>query len=126
MFRRVPALQRLARGYIYWKRELFGAGFVLEPGILRLVQRLAVLYLEAKVKDPALRAKLRPSYAMGCKRVLPTNDYYPAMARDNVEIVTDGIAEIRPRSIVTKDGKERPVDVIVYATGFEAAEVKPP
>jgi cyclohexanone monooxygenase len=59
---------------------------------------------------------------MGCKRILPTNSYLPALQRDNVDLVTDGIAEIRARTIVSKDGTERDVDAIVLATGFEAAE----
>jgi cation diffusion facilitator CzcD-associated flavoprotein CzcO len=59
---------------------------------------------------------------MGCKRILPTNDYYPALERDNVEVVTERIREIRPHSIVTGDGQERTVDVIVLATGFQAAD----
>ena len=125
LFRRFPALQTLARRSIYWKRELLGAGFALDPRINRALGRVASLYLRQQVRDPALREKLTPHYTMGCKRVLPTNDWYRTLQRDNVEVVTDGIAEIRPHSIVTKDGVERPVDAIVYATGFEAAEVRP-
>jgi len=122
LFRRVPAAQRLARGRIYWTRELLAAGFVLEPRILKVAERVSKRYVASKVASPALRAKLTPSYRMGCKRILPTNDYLPALQRANVELVTDGIAEVRARSIVTKDGRERPVDAIVLATGFEAAE----
>jgi cation diffusion facilitator CzcD-associated flavoprotein CzcO len=93
---------------------------------VKLGERIAKQDLERKVKDPALRAKLTPSYKLGCKRVLPTNDYYPALQRDNVELVTDGIAEVRPHGILTKDGTERAVDAIVLATGFEAAEAVAP
>ncbi len=121
-YRRMPFLQTLARQSIYWKREALALGFVVEPRILKLVEGLALRYLKASVKDPALRAKLTPSYRFGCKRILPTNEYYPALCRDNVEVVTDGIAEIRANGIVTKDGTERTVDAIVLATGFEAAE----
>ncbi|MFI5302879.1 MAG: flavin-containing monooxygenase, partial [Polyangiales bacterium] len=125
-FRRVPLLQRLARQSIYLRREAFALGFVVEPRILKIGEHFVRRYLAANVKDPALRAKLTPSYRLGCKRVLPTNDYYPAVQRENVELVTDGIQEIRAHSIVTKDGVERPVDAIVCATGFEAAEASSP
>ena len=63
-------------------------------------------------------AKLTPDYQIGCKRLLFSPTYYPAFARPNAEVITDGIAEVRPGSIVTADGTEREVDVIIYATGF--------
>jgi cation diffusion facilitator CzcD-associated flavoprotein CzcO len=74
------------------------------------------------VKDPALRKKLTPRFTPGCKRLLPSNDYYPALAHDNVEVVTDGIAEVREHSIVTVDGAEREIDVLVLATGFHVTD----
>ena len=121
-FRRVPMLQQLARLRLYWTKELIAIGFIKDPRLLKLASRLALRYLEKSVRDPALRKKLTPDYTMGCKRVLPTNDFYPAMSRDNVELVTDGIREIRPTGVVTKDGKERALDALVLATGFHAAE----
>jgi cation diffusion facilitator CzcD-associated flavoprotein CzcO len=65
---------------------------------------------------------LTPNYQLGCKRVLVSDDYYPALNRSNVELVTDAIAEVREHSIVTRDGLERPVDVLIYGTGFRASE----
>ncbi|HEY8087541.1 MAG TPA: NAD(P)/FAD-dependent oxidoreductase, partial [Polyangiaceae bacterium] len=111
-----------ARLRLYWTRELLALGFVVEPRIMKLGERLGRRYLEKNVADRALRDKLTPRYTMGCKRVLPTNDYLPALQRSNVELVTEGIAEVRARSIVSKDGTERAVDALVLATGFEAAE----
>jgi cation diffusion facilitator CzcD-associated flavoprotein CzcO len=125
LYRRFPFLQKLARQSIYWKRELLGAGFAFDPCINIAMGKLASLFRNAQVKDTVLRAKVTPDYTMGCKRVLPTNDWYPTLQRENVELVTDGITEIRPRSIVTSDGVERAVDAIIYATGFEAANVRP-
>lgn len=122
LYRRLPAAQKLARQRIYWTRELFALGFVVEPRLMKLGERYGRKYLRESVRDPALREKLVPSYTMGCKRVLPTNDWYPALQRPNVEVVTERIAEVRPRGIVTRDGVEREVDAIVLATGFEAAE----
>jgi cation diffusion facilitator CzcD-associated flavoprotein CzcO len=120
--RRVPFLQRIRRLAIYWQREALAVGFVARPGLLKWAERFVRRHLARSIADPALRAKLLPSYRMGCKRILPTNDYYPALERENVEVVTERIHEVRPHSIVTEDGRERPVDVIVLATGFQAAE----
>jgi cation diffusion facilitator CzcD-associated flavoprotein CzcO len=123
LFRHMPFTQRLARERIYWARELLAVGFVMEPRLLKLAERhLAKRNLVRHVADPALRAKLTPRYAMGCKRILPTNDYLPALQRPNVQLVTDGIAEVRAHSILTNAGTAVPVDAIVLATGFEASE----
>jgi cation diffusion facilitator CzcD-associated flavoprotein CzcO len=126
LFGWVPSLQQLSRRAIYWQREALAVGFVVEPRILRALSRIARLYLKRSVADVALRAKLTPSYTMGCKRILPTNDWYPTLQRDNVEVVTEPIAEVRPRGIATADGDARDVDAIVLCTGFEAAEQMAP
>lgn len=122
LYARAPRVQRLVREGIFWKRELFGIGFFKEPRINRFGQRLALRNIARGIADPELRKKLVPSYVMGCKRVLLSNDYYPALARDNVELVTDPIDEVEANGIRTKDGRRRAVDAIVLATGFEAAE----
>jgi cation diffusion facilitator CzcD-associated flavoprotein CzcO len=85
-------------------------------------ERIARRHLAMQVKDPVLRRKLTPDYTMGCKRVLLSNDYYPALGRPNVAVVTDGIREVRANAIVTADGIERPVDVIVLGTGFKITD----
>src|SRR5262249_41077582 len=126
LFRRAPVLQKLARAGQYARHELLAPGFIFDPRILKGASRLALRHLAASVPDPALRARLTPDYTMGCKRVLLSNDYYPALTRDNVEVVTDGIREIRPHGVVTADGRERAVDAIVLATGFQAAEMAAP
>jgi cation diffusion facilitator CzcD-associated flavoprotein CzcO len=83
---------------------------------------MAIDHLKAQVPDDALRIKLTPSYELGCKRVLISNDFYPAIQRSNAEFVTDGIREVREHSIITQNGTERPVDVLIYGTGFRATE----
>ena len=121
-----PSLQALVRGVIYWALESMAVGYVVEPRLNRLRELSSLRYLRESVSDPALRAKLTPSFRLGCKRILISSDYYRVLQQDNVELVTDSIAEIREHSIVTGDGQERPVDAIIFATGYEAAEVKPP
>ncbi|MET0397386.1 MAG: NAD(P)/FAD-dependent oxidoreductase, partial [Longimicrobiaceae bacterium] len=121
LFRRFPAAQRLARGIIYLAREAMVPGF-RHPGAMRLAERVALWHLRRSVPDPALRARLTPDWTLGCKRVLISSDYLPALARPNVELVTEGIAEVREASIVTADGVERPTDAIVFGTGFRPTD----
>jgi cation diffusion facilitator CzcD-associated flavoprotein CzcO len=90
--------------------------------MMRRGQEMALRHLHKHVKDPALRAKLTPAYTMGCKRILLSSDYYPAVAQSNVEIVTDRVMEVRAHSIVDSAGVERPVDAIILATGFRPTD----
>ncbi len=128
LFRGAPLLQRLVRANLYWRNELYGCGFVVDSRLMRPAHRAALRHLQRSVADPGLRARLTPSYVIGCKRILPTDDYYPALQRSNVELVTDGIREIAAGGVVTHDGaggaRERSVDALVLATGFRAAEGK--
>jgi cation diffusion facilitator CzcD-associated flavoprotein CzcO len=118
LYRHVPATQRFVRGLVYWTRELLAYGMTKNPRALKLVRRVATRHMRDQVKDPELRKKITPTYTPGCKRLLPSNDYYPALTKENVEVVTDGITGVKDHSIVTADGTEREVDVIVLATGF--------
>ncbi|HEX4446851.1 MAG TPA: NAD(P)/FAD-dependent oxidoreductase [Polyangiaceae bacterium] len=122
VFRALPAAQMLVRGQIYAITELFGMGF-RHPRLLKPLQKLATQYLEKCIPDPVRRAKLTPDYALGCKRILFSNKYLRALGKDNVDVVTDGIQEIRPHSIVTNDGREREVDAIVFGTGFHVTDI---
>lgn len=125
-YREHPLLQKLARLLCYLRHELAGIGFVVEPKLLALLSRLVRHYIARSVPDPALRAKLTPSYTLGCKRILLSNDYYPALCRPNVELVTSAIAEVTPTGIRCADGTERALDAIILATGFAAADVVAP
>ncbi|WP_433078426.1 flavin-containing monooxygenase [Dactylosporangium sp. CA-052675] len=122
MYGRIPGVQRLVRALAYWQIEATVLAF-LRPALMRLAERAALANLRKAVRDPGLRARLTPDYRMGCKRVLKSDDYYPALARDNVEVVTDAIAEVRPHAVVTRDGTEHPVDVIVFGTGFRVTDL---
>ncbi|HEX2410205.1 MAG TPA: NAD(P)/FAD-dependent oxidoreductase [Solirubrobacteraceae bacterium] len=122
LFRRVPATQRLVRGGIYASREALVLGFAKEPRLMKVAERVARRHMERQLADPALREKATPHYTMGCKRILPSNRWYAALAQPNVELVTDGVAQVRPRSIVDAAGVEREVDAIVFGTGFRATD----
>ncbi|MEV0334977.1 NAD(P)/FAD-dependent oxidoreductase [Nocardia sp. NPDC050717] len=117
-YRYLPGASRVARTGVYWLRESFVLWQVKCPPLADFFAAGARLRLWWVVRDRSLRRKLIPGYRLGCKRMLISNEYYPALARDNVEVITDGIAEVTEHSIVTADGTEREVDAIVLATGF--------
>jgi cation diffusion facilitator CzcD-associated flavoprotein CzcO len=121
LFRRLPAAQRLLRGGIYALRELLVFAF-RHRWLSRAARRVALRHLKRSVPDPGLRARLTPDYDIGCKRILVSNDYLPSLTRPNVELVSEGIEEVRARSILTRDGVERPVDAIIFGTGFRVTD----
>ncbi|MEV7428011.1 NAD(P)/FAD-dependent oxidoreductase [Nocardioides sp. NPDC092400] len=121
--RRVPGLQRAYRTAVYWGRETYVPAFTLEPGIAYPARKLAEANIARGIGDPDLRERVTPHFALGCKRVLISNAYYPALAAGNVDLVTDRIARVTPTSVVTADGTEREVDVIIVATGFHTTEL---
>ncbi|MGH3426818.1 MAG: flavin-containing monooxygenase, partial [Mycobacteriales bacterium] len=121
-FGRFPLLQSVYRSLMY-----FLADFALTPVIVRGWSFLpatwvARWHLRTQVPERGLRSRLTPNYPIGCKRIVIDNDYYPALSRDNVQLVTEGIARITPTGIETDDGGHRKVDVIIYATGFRTTE----
>jgi len=121
-FKSSPLAQKAERAKIYARNELVATGFVINPKLMKQGEKFALSYLARKVSDPVLRDKLTPRYTIGCKRVLLSSEYLPTLTRDNVEVVTDGISEVRAHSVVTRDGREHPVDAIVCATGFQVSE----
>ncbi len=121
-FKYLPGFQRLSRAGIYWMRETQVVGLAKAPIFMKPLELAARAKLRMEVKDPELRAKVTPNFQIGCKRMLISNDWYPALSRDNVDLVTDGIAEVRADSVVTKDGTVREVDAIVVATGFHVTD----
>jgi cation diffusion facilitator CzcD-associated flavoprotein CzcO len=118
---RFPAGQRAIRNAIFWGLEGRGAGFAGNPKLMKGLELQAKRHLRKQVTDPSLRAKLTPDYQIGCKRILISNDYYPALARPNVDVHTTPISRITPTGVVTSDGVERPCDTIVLGTGFEVS-----
>lgn len=121
LYARVPGLQRLVRAGLYWQHELRALAFN-RPRLMALVEPIARQYLRSSVADPALRAALTPRYRMGCKRVLPSNDFYPALTRTNVELVTTPIDRVVEAGVRTTDGALREVDAVVLGTGFRVTD----
>jgi len=121
-FRRIPLLRWLFRQYIFWRQEVRVLAFLGNQRFRSKMEAIATRHLRRQVEDPVLREVLTPHYALGCKRVLVSDDFYPTLLRSNVALVTSEIQEVREHSLVTADGTERPVDVLVYGTGFRATE----
>jgi cation diffusion facilitator CzcD-associated flavoprotein CzcO len=122
LYRLFPPAQLAMRAGIYWARELFVLLF-RHPPVNRLLEQLPLRHMHSQIKDPELRRKLTPRYSMGCKRILPTDEWYPALAQPNVDVVSGGVTEIRPNSVVAEDGAEREVDTIIFGTGFHVTDV---
>ncbi|MDQ3741526.1 MAG: NAD(P)/FAD-dependent oxidoreductase [Actinomycetota bacterium] len=123
LYGRFPALQKLVRGGTYAGRELFVLGFTKEPRLMKVAERIARRHMREQLSDPELIEKVTPDYTIGCKRILPSNRWYPALAKPNVDVLTGGVAEIRPSSIVAGDGTEVEVDAIIFGTGFQVADM---
>lgn len=121
--RRVPGLRKVYRTALYWAHEAYVPAFTLAPKIAAPARFAALKNIEKGIKDPALREKVTPHFAFGCKRVLRSNTYYPALAADNTELVTDRIAKVTGSAVVTADGTEREIDVLVVATGFHTTDL---
>jgi len=121
--RHVPGLHALARTAIYWGRELYVPAFTKNPKLAAPARAMAVRNIRKGISDADLRAKVTPTFEIGCKRILISNRYYPALAADNVELVTDRISKVTGNAIVTADGTEREIDVLIVATGFYTTDI---
>ncbi|MEU2516724.1 flavin-containing monooxygenase [Streptomyces syringium] len=120
---RVPATRAIRRGLLWSVRELQVSAFTKRTKELGLVESVAKAHLRRAVKDPALRAKLTPDYRLGCKRILLSSDYYPALAQPNVDLVASGLAEVRGSTLVAADGTQTEADAIVFGTGFHVTDM---
>jgi cation diffusion facilitator CzcD-associated flavoprotein CzcO len=126
IFEAFPAVRKADRLRIFLYGELLTSGFVLSPKFLAAPMALWRRQLRTQIADPRLREKCVPGYVMGCKRVLFSNDWYPALARPNVELITDPIERIAADGVVTSGGITRPADVIIYGTGFKSLDFLAP
>lgn len=122
LFRRLPMLRRLFRQRLFWIHELRALlGFTKVSKLTGQAESLARYHLKKAVPDKALRERLTPRYRLGCKRVLVSDDYYPALTRPNVALESGEIARITPTGVVMADGSEHALDVLIYATGFDVS-----
>lgn len=126
VYRNVPVSQAMSRLGIWALFEVLIPGYVGHPAVLAPLREAHRRLLAAQVGDPELRAALTPGYELGCKRVLISSDYYKALVRENVELVTSPIESVTADGVVTADGEERRVDTIVLGTGFRSNDFVAP
>ncbi|UCC13806.1 MAG: NAD(P)/FAD-dependent oxidoreductase [Gammaproteobacteria bacterium] len=125
MFRRFPITQKIYRTILYWRLESRALVFTVFPGLSRMIEWLGRRHIRKSIPDPHLRMQVVPDYPAGCKRILLSDDYYPALTRDNVYLVTRRIREITADGVVTTDGAKHEVDAIILGTGFQATKPLP-
>lgn len=126
LFAKVPAAQQLARQILFWGHEASATAMVWDTPLAGLVARLGKAHLRRQVADPWLRRQLTPDFTPGCKRMLVSSDYYPALQRDNCKLIDWPIATMSAVGIRTSDGIEHHLDAIVFATGFDVHLTGPP
>ncbi len=126
IFDRFPVVRKVDRLRTFLYGELLTSGFVLSQKLLATPMRMWRRQLEAQIADPVLREKCVPDYVMGCKRVLFSNDWYPTLTRENVDLITDPIDHIASDGVVTAGRTLRPADVIIYGTGFKTLDFLAP
>lgn len=122
LYAAAPWLQRLVRRRQYWMRELVTWKIMVSPRVRWIATKAAMGLMRRQVADPALRERLTPDWELGCKRILISNDWYPALSAPNVEVVNAGAREVRADSVITSDGREHPADVIIFGTGFHVSD----
>jgi cation diffusion facilitator CzcD-associated flavoprotein CzcO len=125
LFRNLPFTQKIMRSALYCMLESRAFGFAIHPSLMKTAQKVAERHLRRQVPDPQLRATLTPNYTMGCKRILISNDYFPAVSRPNVSVTTTGIARIEEDAVITTDGVRHPADCLIFGTGFQVADPFP-
>jgi cation diffusion facilitator CzcD-associated flavoprotein CzcO len=126
LFTWIPATQQLARQALFWGHEASATALVWKTPLSSVVARLGKVHLRVAVKDPWLRRQLTPDFTPGCKRMLVSSDYYPALQRDNCKLIDWPIATMSPVGIRTSDGIEHHLDCVVFATGYDVHLTGPP
>jgi cation diffusion facilitator CzcD-associated flavoprotein CzcO len=121
-FSNVPGTRALMRAGIYWIHEGVGFAMTRQPRLLKIGELLGKWNIRRSVKDPELRRKLTPNYRAGCKRILNSDTYYGGIANPKTTVITEGIERMTADGIVTRDGVEHPVDVVVFCTGFHVTD----
>ena len=126
VFEKVPAAQQVTRTALFLAHEAAATGLVWNTPVTTLIQQAGKLHIRMTVKDKWLRRQLTPEFRAGCKRMLMSSDYYPALQADNCKLITWPIAKITPKGLQTCDALQHEVDAIVFATGYDVHLEGPP
>ncbi len=123
MFERFPEAMQELRDELFWGNESRFPQRRQVPAFIEMIRGMAVNHLQSQIPQQELRKKLTPHYAIGCKRILISNDYYPSLMQSNVDLETAGIERIDETGVILKNGEKVELDLLVVATGFEATEL---
>lgn len=126
LFKKIPAAQRVTRDLLYLGHEVMAMAVIWNSPLTKATEQLAQMHLRSQVKEPWLRRQLTPDFRIGCKRVLMSSAYYPALQADNCKLITWPIARISEKGIRTAEGIEHQFDCIVFATGFDVDKTGTP
>lgn len=126
LFGHFPLVDRSYRNLIYWRNESRALGFTRFGFLLNAFKWLAKREVRRRVRSPEKRKNLIPDYPIGCKRILISNDWYPAIDQDHLELITDPIDRVESDAVITKDGTRHPVDTLIFGTGFKATDFLTP
>ncbi|WP_052962700.1 flavin-containing monooxygenase [Pseudomonas fluorescens] len=127
LFARYPALQNIYRKSLFWRHEIRLKAMKEGSFVNRIALKRATKLIEQQVTSAQKREKLTPSYVLGCKRILISNNFYPAMDRPNVDLIASGVSEVTEHCVVAADGTRKEVDAIIFGTGFEVTDaIVPP
>lgn len=122
----VPGVQRVRRAFMWAVLETFVYALTTSRPVFHVLRLWSKTFMRRQIKDPALRAKLTPDYEFGCKRILFTSYYLPALQRPNVDVITEAVAAVTPTGVTTSSGQQVEADVLIYGTGFRAGEFVTP
>lgn len=120
LFKFIPITQKLTRYGVYGIFESLNSS-MHHPKLVEQIERLAKLNIKLGVKDPVLREKLLPDFTIGCKRILQSNLWYPALSQPNVNVLRSGVKEVQGNILIASDGTKHEVDAIIFGTGFEVS-----
>ena len=118
----VPGARRSLRYNVFWIQEFLGIGMTRQPYVLKALEKLGRWNINRSIDDENLQRQLTPNWTLACKRLLKSNGWYPAIANPKTQLINDGIKRFTPKSIVSADGTERDVDIVIWATGFHVAD----
>jgi cation diffusion facilitator CzcD-associated flavoprotein CzcO len=118
----IPGLQAFRRRFMFEYCESLTAAIRNPRTVGRLLGLRSAAFMRLQLRDPEVRRKAWPNYTFGCKRVLFSSEFLPALQRPNVELVTDAIERVAPEGIVTADGRLRELDCIIWGTGFRTTQ----
>jgi cation diffusion facilitator CzcD-associated flavoprotein CzcO len=119
---RIPGLQSFRRGFVFLYTEALTMAIRHPRTLGRVAAARSRAFMRSQLKDPALRRLATPDYTFGCKRVLFSSSFLPALQRANVQLVADPIVRIEPTGIVTADGTLHELDCVIWATGFKTTD----